>query len=102
MLSERRIPFGQPGAGPTMVEEFGWLRPMSCHLGSQSQQFHDEFMSGRIDLWIEGKLMRGGFRLEERKEDEWQLGKLDDEFTASVQPEWTGRSALSDRTLDDL
>jgi bifunctional non-homologous end joining protein LigD len=101
ILSERRIPAGQRGAGPTLVEEFGWLRPISGNSISQSQQLHEMFLSGRMDLWLEGKLLQGGYRLE-GSGDDWHLRKLDDEFGSMLEPEWTGRSAISGKTLEEL
>lgn len=101
MMSERRIPLGQRGAGPTLVEEFGWLRPMMCESASQSEGLHEQFLSGCMNLWIEGKLLHGGYRLEGR-DDNWHFRKLNDEFASQIEPEWTGRSAISGKTLEEL
>lgn len=101
MLAERVIPDGQPGAGPTLVEEFGWVMPLALSSVSQAQSFHEQYCEGRIELWIEGSNLRGGFVLEGRGE-RWRIRKLVDEFASVTEPEWTGKSALSGRTLDEL
>jgi len=101
MLSERVIPEGQPGAGPTLVEEFGWVMPMPASNLSQARSFHEQYLDGRIELWIEGSRLRGGFVLEGRGE-RWRIRKLADEFASTIEPEWTGKSALTGRTLDEL
>jgi len=101
MLSEGVIPEGQHGAGPALVEEFGWVMPLPVAKFSQARSFHDQYCEGRIELWVEGSHLRGGFVLEGRGE-RWRIRKLADEFASIVEPEWKGKSALTGRTIDEL
>jgi hypothetical protein len=79
-------------ASPTQVEEFGWVMPLGVSSQSQAQDFQAQFRAGRIELWIEGSRLRGGFVLEGRGE-RWRIRKLADEFATTVEPEWTSTSA---------
>ena len=54
-----------------------------------------------MDLWLDGKLMQGGYCLE-GSGDDWHLRKLDDEYASIVETDWTGRSAISGKTLEDF
>lgn len=79
-------------ASPTQVEEFGWVMPLGVSSQSQAQDFQAQFRAGRIELWIEGSRLKGGFVLEGRG-DRWRIRKLADEFATTVEPEWTSTSA---------
>src|ERR1700688_2864144 len=43
MRAERVIPEGQRGAGPTLVEEFGWVMPLMVSDLSQARSFHEQY-----------------------------------------------------------
>ena len=79
-------------ASPAEVEEFGWVMPLGVSSQSQAQDFKAQFLAGRIELWIEGSRLKGGFILEGRG-DRWRIRKLADEFATTVEPEWTSTSA---------
>jgi len=101
MKVERRIPDGSYGAGPMVVWDYGTYRPL--HLGnvSHEQAVVYALQQGRLDFWLEGVRLKGGFRLEITHRG-WQLSKLDDEH-ATVEPfEWDDYSVLSGKSLDDI
>jgi hypothetical protein len=56
---------------------------------------------GKNGSLLEGKLLQGGYRFE-GSGDDWHLRKLDDAFASMIEPEWTGRSAISGKTLEEL
>lgn len=101
MMGERRIPNGQPGAGPTMVEEYGMFMPTPVSNIAQPRRFHEQFLAGRIELWLEGTYLKGGFLLEGVGEY-WTIRKLEDEFASEIEPVWTERSVVSGRTLEEI
>lgn len=101
MYSERCIPQGKAGSGPTLVEDFGRAMPLRQGAGSQDQRLHDAFIEGRIDLRFEGGALQGAFVLCRDGED-WWLWKVEDEYASKEPHGWSGVSPLSGRTLDDL
>jgi bifunctional non-homologous end joining protein LigD len=78
-LTERRIPKGQYGAGPMIVWDVGFL----VHTSVENGEFTPvprALRNGRLEFWVEGFRLRGGFSLEHTGEtDNWALTKLDDE-----------------------
>lgn len=101
LYSERRIPEGRKGAGPTLVEDCGRCRPVHGGTDSQDSLFHEAFVAGKIDLAFDAHILHGEFRLE-RYGSVWGLRKLPDAHAASGLWPWTGRSILTDLSLDDL
>lgn len=94
MLGQGSLSDDQHGAGLTLAEDFGWLMPTGVSSQSQAQDFQEQFRKGKIELWIEGDRLKGGFVLEGRG-DRWRIRKLADEFATTVEPEWTCTSALN-------
>jgi hypothetical protein len=72
---ERNIAIGQNGAGATFIEDFGTTRPIirSPH----ALPLREGTIPNRIDIWLEGQILKGGFRLESLGE-ECQIRKLQD------------------------
>lgn len=101
LYSERRIPEGFNGAGPTLVEDCGLCTPQNGGSRSQETLFHCAFLAGRIDLLLEGHILHGAFRFE-RVRSVWRIRKIADAHASVLQPEWPGRSVLSGRLLSEL
>jgi DNA ligase D-like protein (predicted 3'-phosphoesterase) len=101
MKVERRIPDGAYGAGPTVVWDYGTYRPIHPGNVSQEQAVVDALQKGRLDFWLEGVRLKGGFCLELSHRG-WQLTKLDDEHATTEPFEWDDYSVLSGKTLDDI
>jgi len=101
MESERFIPMGGPGAGPTLVEDLGLSKPLWKNEIPQAWALHECLMEGRIPLLMKGLLLQGAYMLE-RSGDAWHFRKLDDEYANTAPLNWTGISAISGRTLADL
>ncbi|RYG38338.1 hypothetical protein EON81_03890 [bacterium] len=101
MLSERRIPDGYRGAGQTLPEDYGGGFPHWPGEGSQDRRFHESFLAGQIDISLEGRFLRGLYRLKEVGR-EWKILKLEDRFAASAEPQWPARSIFTNRHIYDL
>lgn len=98
--SERRIPDGDPGAGATMVWDFGPYWPMNVR-GSSAHRVVEELRRGRLDVWLEGKRLRGGFRFELMGRG-WRFTKLHDEYAISGSKPEPDVSVVSGRTLAEI
>ncbi len=68
-------------------DEFGWVKPMKLTGASQARSFHQQFVEGRLELWVEGGVLQGGFVLEGRG-DQWRIRKIADEYASIVEPQW--------------
>jgi DNA ligase D-like protein (predicted 3'-phosphoesterase) len=99
---EGKIPQGEYGAGPVIVWDAGPYRSLEDR--SAAEQLGD----GRLEIWLEGKKLRGGYALVHAglggDERNWLLVKMDDEEAdarrnpVSTEPE----SVLSGRTIDQV
>jgi|GEM_PF-826592 len=101
MFSERFIRPGNPGAGPTIVEDYGKARPLVKGYSSQDLAFHESFFKGRIPLFLDGQILQGAYVME-RGIQGWQFRKLEDEAKTPMKLDWTCVSPISGRTLEDL
>jgi DNA ligase D-like protein (predicted 3'-phosphoesterase) len=101
LLSERRIPKGKYGAGPTLVWDHGLYRPVSSGEGSHSLMVCESLRRGRLDLELFGKRVRGAYRLQ-RFGTDWRLRKLSDEFASESERFFDDRSIISGRTLEQI
>lgn len=101
MKSERRIPDGEYGAGPVVVWDCGTYWPLLQEDADSEQAVVAGLRRGRLDFWLEGHRLQGGFRLA-RAASEWRLTKLDDEFASTEPVNWDERSVITGRSLDDL
>ncbi len=96
------IPDGEFGAGAVIVWDSGTYRPLSESPVSES------LAAGRVDIWLEGEKIRGGFALIHAclggSENNWLVNKLQDECAdkrrnpAHNEP----RSVISGRTIEDI
>ena len=102
MHSERRIPEGQYGAGPTIVWECGTYAPLLLEDGSQTQALRRAYRFGRLEFELCGKKKLNGGWLLERDGNLWSFSKLDDAFTSAGDPDWDDLSVLSGKSLDQI
>ena len=101
MLSERRIPPGQYGAGPMLVRDHGFYRPLHHSEGSHSQTVCDALREGQLDFELFGHCLRGGFRFQ-RFGLEWRLRKLHDKFATNQVLFPDALSVLTGRSLEEI
>ncbi len=97
---ERVVPPGY-GAGPMLVWDKGTFHPLQDRPGTGAVAALLALREGRFDLWLTGKRLNGGFRIE-RTDHGWRLRKLEDEFSTRERIELEDRSILTNRTLDDI
>jgi len=101
MLSERRIPPGQYGAGPMLVRDYGVYRPLHHSEGSHSQTVCDALREGQLDFELFGQCLRGGYRFQ-RFGLEWRLRKLHDKFAREQILFPDALSVLTGRSLQEI
>jgi DNA ligase D-like protein (predicted 3'-phosphoesterase) len=99
------IPEGEYGAGTVIVWDTGPLRNLKTDERCREIPLAASYRKGRIEVWLEGKKLRGGFALIHNRmggeERHWLLVKMDDEAAdrrrnpVSTEP----RSVLSGRTI---
>jgi len=100
-LSERVIPPGQYGAGPTLVWDYGVYRPAGQVLADQHEaQLVNDLSSGLLKIELFGKKLKGVWVLE--RHDEERTFQRDEHDTTSIAPQWSDRSVISGDSLDDL
>jgi bifunctional non-homologous end joining protein LigD len=95
---------GHYGAGPVLVWDTGWFEPLGASRDSASPAMM--FHAGKLDVYLHGQRLRGGFTLLRMKDRprQWLLIKQRDKDAHPghevVQEHDT--SVLSDRTIKDL
>lgn len=102
------IPEGEYGAGSVIVWDAGPYRSLREDEDGEEIPMERALEDGRIEVWLEGKKLRGGYALLHARmggeEKNWLLVKLGDEGAdarrnpTSTEP----RSVLSGRTLDEV
>jgi DNA ligase D-like protein (predicted 3'-phosphoesterase) len=92
---EGTIPEDQYGGGTVMVWDTGRYRNLKLDDDGFEIPMSKAFDQGRIEIWLEGKKLKGGFVLVRTrmvgKQQQWLLIKMKDEW---VQP---GRDILADQ-----
>ncbi len=103
------IPEGQYGAGTVMVWDIGTYRNIRGEKHpSEKATMEEAYGQGKLEVWLEGRKLRGGYalirtgRLEEKKG--WLLIKMRDEYANKPEdPEkMEPDSALTGRTLGEI
>ena len=99
---------GAYGAGQVVVWDMGGYRNLTEDDDGEEVPVTEAIERGRVDVWLDGEKLRGGWRLLHARmggeEDNWLLQKLDDEHAdarrnpTSTQP----ASVLTGRTVEDL
>ena len=105
---EGTIPDDQYGGGTVMVWDSGVYRNLKEQEGGGEMPMAETFENGRIEIWLEGKKLRGGFALVRTrmvgKQPQWLLIKMKDEQAQPGkdilidQPD----SAISGRSLEEI
>jgi bifunctional non-homologous end joining protein LigD len=93
------IPAGEYGAGPVIVWDRGWYRPLKP--GDPLEQLE----RGKLEIELHGYKLRGGWTLARMsgKERDWLLLKKRDEFAGGEEPtERYPESVLSGLTLEEV
>jgi DNA ligase D-like protein (predicted 3'-phosphoesterase) len=101
------IPEGEYGAGTVLVWDAGPYRVLEDEDGNRPDP-SEKLDEGHLDVWLEGKKIRGGYSLIHArlggKDENWLLVKQDDEGAdarrnpTSTEP----RSVLSGRTIAEI
>lgn len=100
------IPAGEYGAGAVMVWDSGTYRNLRAGKGRSSKGMEASLEEGLVEVWLEGKKLRGGYALKRMQggtKPQWLLIKMNDEGAdarrnpVSTEPDSvkTGRSIAS-------
>jgi DNA ligase D-like protein (predicted 3'-phosphoesterase) len=95
---EGTIPAGEYGAGTMLVWDTGFYRNLL------EQPIEQTLQDGKVEIWLEGQKLRGGYALVRTGEENWLLiKKKDDEADPSRSPVKTEpNSVLSGRSLEEI
>lgn len=101
------IPEGQYGAGAVVVWDRGTYRNLRSEGGDESRDMAACLEDGRVEVWLEGTKIRGGYslvRFRGGEEEAWLLTKMDDDEAdprrnpTRTEPE----SVVSRRTVEEV
>ncbi|MFW6107166.1 MAG: DNA polymerase ligase N-terminal domain-containing protein [bacterium] len=101
------VPPDEYGAGPVIVWDTGTYRNIKEHgePGGMSQAL----ASGHVEIWLEGKKLRGGYALirtgkDRRERERWLLVKMKDEAADPARDPVADepQSVLSGKTVEDV
>ena len=101
LLSERRIPKGQPGAGPTMPVDTGTYAPVVELYSTHDLEMLHQLGRGDMYLLLQGRHMQGLWRLWGTGEH-WRLAKMPDEFASTTRELTLDVSIKTGKRLSDL
>lgn len=97
---EGTIPSGHYGGGTVMVWDYGTYTNLKKRYGISIGQ---SYQSGRIEFFLRGKKMKGGFALikTSASANQWLVCKLNDEYASKKRNPVTTqkKSALTNRTM---
>lgn len=105
---EGTIPEEEYGGGTVIVWDGGTYRNIRKEKEDDGMSMEESFDDGKIEVWLEGKKLKGGYVLihtGKNKEDKrWLLKKMkDDEADARRNPvKSEPKSILSDKTVDEM
>jgi DNA ligase D-like protein (predicted 3'-phosphoesterase) len=104
---EGTIPEDEYGGGTVIVWDGGTYRNLRKDKEGNGLSMAESFDDGKVEVWLEGKKLRGGYvllRIEEKESDKWLFIKMrDDEADARRNPVNTeSRSILSDKTIEEI
>ena len=101
------IPADEYGGGTVMVWDTGTYRNLRAGKGAQSLDMPGSLRGGLIEVWLEGRKLKGGYalkRIEAGEKSRWLLIKMDDdEADARRKPTSTqNRSVKTGRTMHQI
>lgn len=101
------IPKGEYGAGVVLVWDTGRYRNLQANKGRNSRSMDNALKKGLIEVWLEGKKLKGGYALKRTnggKRPRWLAIKMKDEYAdARRRPTSTEpASVTSGRTLKQI
>ena len=104
------IPEGNYGAGTVMVWDIGTYRNLRAEKPDRPEDMEQAFRDGKIEVWLDGKKLKGGFALIRTQGmggdggRKWLLVKMKDEHAGQpADPEKTlPDSALTGRSLEEI
>ena len=104
---EGRIPKDQYGGGTVIVWDGGTYRNLRAEKEDDGLSIIESFHDGKIEVWLKGKKLKGGFvliRIGKEDSKKWLLKKIkDDEADARRNPVNTKtKSILSGLTIDEM
>lgn len=98
------IPEGEYGAGTVLVWDTGPFRNLRGEKEGDGASMKKSLEEGKVEVWLEGQKIQGGYALVRTADDRWLLIKKKDEAAdarrnpTSTEP----KSVLSGRTLDEI
>jgi len=98
------IPEGEYGAGTVMVWDRGAYRNLREDKDDGACSMTQCYRDGKIEVWLEGRKLSGGYALIRTDDDRWLLVKMDDDRAdARRNPTSTQtKSVASDRSLEQI
>lgn len=104
---EGTIPEGQYGGGTVMVWDLGTYKNLRANKGPDSRSMEDSLDEGLVEVWLEGRKLRGGYALRRTSggdKPQWLLIKKKDEFVDAEHSltEAEPDSVLSGRNLQQI
>jgi DNA ligase D-like protein (predicted 3'-phosphoesterase) len=102
------LPEGQPDAGPTLVWDTGTYRNLRADKEDVNIPMEQLIAQGRVELWLSGKKLMGGFELlrtgDGGEGERWLLTKMDDDQAQTGQDitQTQPGSVLSGRSLAQI
>lgn len=100
--SERVIPEGEPGAGPTMPVDIGDVVPILQREESYELDALGQIAKGDFSFTLHGHHLQGAWHLRRRQGQYWGLHKLEDEHASTTRVLTLDRSVKTGRTLEEL
>ncbi len=102
---EGEIPEGEYGAGTVIVWDTGTYKNMREKNEDDGRSIEESYEDGKIEIWLEGEKLKGGYALVKMKgREQWLLIKMkDDEADARRNPVNTEKESVkSGKTLEEL
>ncbi len=102
---EGEIPEGEYGAGTVIVWDTGTYKNMREEKEDDGKNIEESYEDGKIEIWLEGEKLKGGYALIKMKgREQWLLIKMkDDEADARRNPVNTEKESVkSGKTLEEL
>ncbi len=100
---EGTIPEDEYGGGTVIVWDGGTYRNIREEKEDDGKNMKESFDDGKIEIWLEGKKLKGGYVLIKTGKN-WLMKKMkDDETDARRNPVSTeNKSILSDKTIEQM